>query len=59
MHRLVRLSGLLLMVNASLLFGADCAELRNLKLESTTIDRAEPVTAGVLEIAGADGAMQL
>jgi feruloyl esterase len=41
----------LILGSASLLFAADCANLKNLTLADTRITLAEPVTTGVVEIA--------
>ncbi len=58
MNPFLRLFVCLLVLQGSLLFGADCAGLKNLKLEGTTINLAEPVTSGVLEIDGAGAVMR-
>jgi hypothetical protein len=48
----------LLGVGSSALLAADCAGLKNLKLDGTNITLAEPVTGGVLEIPEAGAPMR-
>ena len=45
----------LLAVGSSALYAADCGGLKKVKFEKTDITLAEPVTSGVLDIAGAGG----
>src|ERR1700733_4211200 len=52
MNRIGRTFFLFLTLPGSLLFAADCSGLKNLKLADTSINVAETVTSGVLDIGG-------